>query len=319
MTYDPAPFLRLRAACAALSAVEEARIHVANVLGLREDGTPIPSRIAHVYEPAAMFIVNADKARVKVNLSALEGLQLAEDAARKAAIKCMKEVAPKGLLDWAKAEPGVGDITLARVLGEIGHPRVFQPVAWIDNPDFDDSKPQGAENPKRLIVPNGEVRERTIAMLWQYCRVGDPQTHPRHFRRLEIEPTQTALMAAGKPSARARLFVVADTIVRQSFRFRDDERVAQLVANPPQRTGQQQNPKDPYAHIPLAGVYLVRRAITEGRTHTHPCARCRTTEEGAPLGAGHRDSDARRFVAKHFLKRLWQHTLDEPAVALGAA
>jgi len=324
-TPDPSSFLRLRAACTALDAIEEARIHVSNVLGVDRDGTPIPSRVAHVFEPVAMFIADPDERRkVKVNMSALAGLQMAEDAARRVVVETLASTAPRRLLEWAKAEPGVGDITLGRLLGEIGHPRIYQPMTWIENPDWDSDKPSTAENPKRLCVPNGDPKLRTVAMLWQYSRVGDALTHPRHFKALEVEPTQAALLAAGSPRVRTRLFVVTDTIVRQSFRFRSDREatsddqariirdVAELVKSPPRKVGPVLNPKDPYAHLPLAAVYLVRKAITEGRCHTQPCARCRTSDPDAPWGAGHRDADARRFVAKQFLKRVWQQS-DEAA------
>lgn len=307
-------YLQLRAACSALDVIEASRVKVANTLGLDADGNAIPSRTAHVFAPVALMIPNADEMRrQRINMTPLLGLQLAEKAARKSAVEALYAVATPRLLEWAKSEPGVGDITLARLLGEIGHPRRYQPMEWQANPDFDDSKPSSVDNPKRLLVPTGPERDRTIDQLWQYSRVGDYTTHPRHFQRLGVEVTQAALFRSGKPRVRSRLHVMADTIVRQSFRVRDDERIPVAIAEVRRRNAERQgNPPpddgtphvDPYAHLPLAAVYLVRKAVKEGNVHAHECKPCRA-EEGDPWRPAHHDQDARRFVAKHALKRIW--------------
>lgn len=302
------PWVRLRAASAQLQTLEATRIKLANSLGITADGTPIPSRTAHVFDAVTMRIPDADNRRTIVNLTPLGMLEIAETAAEKTLIAAYKECAPERLQTWANNEIGVGDKTLARVLGEIGNPRLYQPMEWVGNPDYNPEKVASHENPKRSLVPSGEAIVRTLGMLRQYSRLGDWQSHPRHWDRLGIEPTQAALFKAGREPARKRLYVVAETVVRQSFRYRDDPRLdsaIQAALNAP-KTKPGDSVPPVWADLPLAMVYLIRKATTEGRTHQAACSQCKAGHND-PWRPAHRDQDARRIVAKDLLRRIWEN------------
>ena len=58
---------------------------------------------------------------------------------------------------------GIGDKTIARICGEIGHPVFAFPHHWEETPDGDEDR----------VLVEDEAFIRNVGKLWAYCGVGD--------------------------------------------------------------------------------------------------------------------------------------------------
>lgn len=144
---------------------------------------------------------------------------------------------------WAKAQKGIGDKTMARLLAAIGDPYVN--------------------------LQTGETR--TVSQLWAYCGHGDPS------RRKRKGMTQEDALALGSPTAKKRLYLIAEACLKAQGHYAD--------------------------------VYYARKAVNEGRLHAADCVRCGPSGNpalaGTPWKDSHRHADALRIVGKEILKDLW--------------
>lgn len=144
---------------------------------------------------------------------------------------------------WAEAQKGVGPKTSARLLAAIGDPYVN--------------------------LQTGETR--TVSQLWAYCGNGDPN------RKKRKGMTQEDALALGNPTAKKRLYLIAETCLKAQGHYAD--------------------------------VYYARKTANEGRLHATDCVRCGPSGHpalaGTPWKDSHRHADALRIVGKHILKDLW--------------
>lgn len=221
------------------------------------------------------------------------GLGLDEGAPEVAAVKATSEALAKieheailnlqramrrhPLGPWQKAQIGIGEKQLARLLAAIGDPY------W--NTLYD--------------------RPRTVSELWAYSGL---HTLPAGHHRFDA---QRSCADGGEPAARATDHARSDThgsTVRGAARRQKGQRAnwstdaktrAYLIAESCVKQ----------ARSPYREVYDKRRAVTAERVHDRPCPQCNGAGKAAliesPWRAGHQHADALRIVSKAVLRDLW--------------
>lgn len=121
----------------------------------------------------------------------LELIDATEKAARKSLLGCYRRVVPEPIRTWQVASPGIGDHTLARLLGRLGHPRIATPYHWEGS---------GAA---RILVAD-EPYARGVAQLWAYCGHGDPTRRPHRG----MTPEESARTGSPELKSLTRLLAV---------------------------------------------------------------------------------------------------------------
>lgn len=76
-------------------------------------------------------------------------------------VRCYRRVIPIEIRDWVSNSAGIGDRLIARLLGQLGHPRIATPYHWEGT---------GSE---RILISDPPY-ERSVSQLWSYCGWGDP-------------------------------------------------------------------------------------------------------------------------------------------------
>jgi hypothetical protein len=147
-----------------------------------------------------------DPAEYEGQMKALEG---AEEAMRKALVQVYRSHVAEPIQAWVKDEKGIGEHLVARLLGNIGHPRIARPFHWEANPDFKEDKASSEDNPKRLLVPD-EPYLRSVGQLWSYCGVGDPDRKRR--KGMDAEDA----LKLGRPAAKTVTWLLASSVMKQS-------------------------------------------------------------------------------------------------------
>lgn len=90
----------------------------------------------------------------------IEQLQDMEAAVGKEMETCLADALPE-VVPWVEKQPGVGLLSLARLLAQTGHPVFTVPHHWE------------GKGGKRKLVADAPMT-RTVGQLWQYCGVGGP-------------------------------------------------------------------------------------------------------------------------------------------------
>ena len=129
-------------------------------------------------------------------------LKATEEAARKMMVACYKRVVPTELIEWQKNTRGLGDSTIARILGHLGDPYIATPHWW-----------EGTGEKRTLM--QGEPYVRTISQLWQYCGHGDPMRRP--IKGMTAE--QAAAM--GSPRLKMLVHLQAECCMKAGGPYRD--------------------------------------------------------------------------------------------------
>jgi hypothetical protein len=114
-----------------------------------------------------------------------------------------RRVVPEKIRAWVEETPGLGEPSMARLLGHMGHPRIASPMHW-----------EGTGKGERELIQD-EVFLRTAAQLRQYCGIGDP-ARKRH-RGMDKDE----VMKAGSPTLRSLLYVIAENCVKHKGPYRD--------------------------------------------------------------------------------------------------
>lgn len=174
--------------------------------------------------------------------------------------RCYRRVVPAELVTWQKSQRGIGEKLAARLLGHLGDPCIATPHHW-----------EGTGS-NRVLIADAPF-ERTVAQLWQYCGVGDPN------RRKHKGMTADEAFALGNPKLKMLLHLHAESCVKAaSGDYRD--------------------------------VYDDARATYADRLHAADCVRCgpsgKPAIEGSPWSKGHQHAAALRKVAKEILRDLWR-------------
>lgn len=205
-----------------------------------------------------------------------EDLQGIEDDLNKEIEKAFAVLAPPGIQSWVEANKGIGIPTIGRILGLTGHPRWKAPLKW-ESTGIAPKTPQDEWRPKdqrsRILVPDGPVRPRTIAQLWQYCGVGDPNRRPTPGM------SQKDLMGLGIPQAKVTVYLISNAIEKAGTGgyFRE--------------------------------LYDTYKEKHQDDIHKEECIRCgprgKPAKEGSKLSKGHIRGRTLRYVGKQVLKEMW--------------
>lgn len=124
-----------------------------------------------------------------------EALEQAEKVCGKHMRACYKRIVPKPIVEWQKNTHGLGDHLLARILGQLGHPRHATPHHW-----------EGTGSKRTLVAD--EPFERTIGQLWQYCGHGRPERKRKGM-------TAAELAAMGSPDLKMLVHLAAECCMKQ--------------------------------------------------------------------------------------------------------
>jgi hypothetical protein len=237
----------------------------------------------------------SDSHPVVVRVAALvEGLQKLEAEAISNLQKIMK-AHPLG--PWVKAQPGVGEKQMARLLAAIGDPYIRPEVE------------KGG-----VVQPS---RPRTVSELWAYSGMhvwdlpvdGHEPLDAQTPTADNIAHTSSANNQAsnGHTSDDAQIAIAGIAPFRQRgtrINWSEDARKrVRLIAN--------SCIKQPNGTV-WRDAYVAGRAKYANAVHKLPCKRCGPAGKPAPIGselsAGHKDARARRLVAKGILKELWRES-----------
>jgi hypothetical protein len=120
----------------------------------------------------------------------------AEERLRKEMVACYRVTVPEGVRKWQEETAGVGESTLARLLGITGDPRMAYPKHW-----------EGTGSDRHLV--EDEPRERGVGALWQYCGHGAPKNR-------DVKGDAAALMANGSPDAKKLVYLLASAQVKSN-------------------------------------------------------------------------------------------------------
>ncbi len=97
-------------------------------------------------------------------------------------------------------QTGIGERTVARLFGEIGHPILAFPSHWEDTGGGDDED-------KKILVADDPFMRR-VSDLWSYCGHGDPT------RKRKKGMTQDDAFGLGSPLAKSLVFLLADIAMK---------------------------------------------------------------------------------------------------------
>ena len=202
----------------------------------------------------------------------LEVAQDMKDANGRILARLYRNMAPPLVRQVQRATIGLGDMWLARLIGEVGDFKVYTEAWWEDTPDIvgeagdlNDDEREDKPRPKRVLAI-GEVRTTGVRELWAYCGHGDPELRRRKGQ------TQDEALASGNP--------LAKMIVHQMTEF------ALRNNGVPDKNGKERG------QTPYYDAYQAARMTAE---NSHP--------EWKP---GHVYNYAVRKVGKGILKDLWR-------------
>lgn len=196
----------------------------------------------------------------------------AEKRLEREMVSCYRVTVPESVRQWQEATAGIGEHTLARLLGITGDPRLALPRHWE------------GEGPERHLVDD-EPHERTIGQLWQYCGTGAPKNR-------DVKGNAAALMANGQPDAKKLVHLLAQAQVKSNakggtgYRWKYDEvkaRYGEKAHSYPCPGG-------------FSGALYVKCKTGPGKAYA---------QAGDPYQASHVHAIALRLTGKEILKDLW--------------
>ena len=122
-------------------------------------------------------------------------LEQAEKVCGKHMRACYKRTVPAHIVEWQKNTHGLGDHLMARILGQLGHPRHATPHHW-----------EGTGSKRTLVAD--EPFERSISQLWQYCGHGRAERKRKGM-------TADELAAMGSPDLKMLIHLAAECCMKQ--------------------------------------------------------------------------------------------------------
>ena len=221
---------------------------------------------------------NTDTSRFDEMSTGIAAVEHLAELTLKAQLK--KTVGPN-VKTWYKAQSGIGDKLLGRLLGMIGNPYIAYPHHWEEK--------SGKKNGE--LVADAPFPRR-VSDLWAYCGHGDPNRRP--VKGMSAEDA----IAMGNPKAKMIVHLLAEACVKSGIRKLDgvDDEGGYDIGG---RTA--------ISHY--GEVYLHARKQYEGSLHPVECKRCgpsgKPALEGSVRSAGHQHAMALRKVGKEILKDLW--------------
>lgn len=156
----------------------------------------------------------------------LELYKESEERLRGEMVACYRVTVPAAVRRWQEETAGIGESTLARLLGAIGDPRMAYPRHWEGSGSAKDGEPQPLgemlDAADLLSLDRGttaarigvgrhlvddEPHPRSIGQLWQYCGHGAPKNR-------DVKGNAAALMANGRPDAKKLVWMMASAQVK---------------------------------------------------------------------------------------------------------
>lgn len=231
----------------------------------------------------------------------LADLNHTEKVLRRGMVKSFRRTAPE-VAAWTKETVGLGEETMARLIGCIGHPVVARPHHW-----------EGEGTSRQLVAD--EPYLRTVSQLWSYCGHGDPA------RRKRKGMTADDAMRLGSPHAKKLVYLLAVACMKCAG---SEERPPATDADPTSTERPSLvDPFDPTGHIRSDAP----GHPAGGSPHESADAEVATTPEGSPRRRspyrdvyddrrlvtadrhdwtpGHQHADAIRLTGKAILRDLW--------------
>ena len=272
VAYDPLEWLRLRIAAEQYGDAQKNRIAACSRVGVKADGNP--TKNAH--------LLGIDAEASSAYLDAARNM---EKIAKRQMTLAYRQVVPANIQQWVKDNKGLGEPSMARLLGHLGHPLIARPHHWEDNI----AKVQDADGkvPKRILVAD-EPYIRTKEQLLAYAGHGAPGRRRKGMTKEEAA-------ALGNPSVKMLLYLVSCGVkkikepgVSQYRTIYDDERTRYGIDDKTKTKAEN---------------------ATNSKIHSVECVRCGTkgkpAEVGTPWKDGHKDAAAMRVVGKAILTDLW--------------
>lgn len=138
----------------------------------------------------------------------VEQLEVVEHGVALAMRRTYRRVVPAEVVAWQKAERGIGEHLLARLLGHLGDPYVATPHAWLETPpDSHVCDPARCGENKHLVAFEPYVRK--VSQLWSYCGVGDAT------RKRRAGMTQADAFGLGSPICKMLIHLLAEACMKQ--------------------------------------------------------------------------------------------------------
>jgi hypothetical protein len=120
----------------------------------------------------------------------------AEKRLEKELLACYRVTVPESVQHWARETAGIGEHTLARLLGITGDPRMAYPRHW-----------EGTGSDRHLV--DDEPHPRMLSQLWQYTGRGAPKNR-------DVKGDAAALMRNGRPDAKKLAYLMAAAQVKSN-------------------------------------------------------------------------------------------------------
>lgn len=133
-----------------------------------------------------------------ISIGLLENLENTEKLLRKGLRGSLRKAAPE-IVAWIKSDAakGIGEETVARLIGVIGHPLIARPHHWE------------GEGDNRRLVADPEYK-RTVSQLWSYCGHGDAARR----KGMSVEEA----FGLGSPRAKTLVYLCAESAVKAGLR-----------------------------------------------------------------------------------------------------
>jgi hypothetical protein len=125
----------------------------------------------------------------------LDSLKRTEKDILKSLIACYLRVVDPDIIAWQVAAKGLGEKSLARLLGQTGHPVHTTRHHWEGSGE------------KRTLIDDGPY-ERRVSDLWSYCGHGDPN------RRKHTGMSAEDAARLGSPNAKKQVYLIAVSLMK---------------------------------------------------------------------------------------------------------
>jgi hypothetical protein len=215
-----------------------------------------------------------DDRNIYVQMAA-KALELCRQSEHQAAQALQRAMRKHPLGPWVKAQRGLGEKQVARLLAAIGDPYIRPPLI----------NAHGHEEPSR---------PRRVSELWHLCGYHVTATGAAARR-------QRGQQANWSSDARMRAFLIAESVVKQLKKTCPVDPDTRAATHAPE-----------CACSPFRKVYDQGRLKYADAVHQAPCHRCGPKGDpapaGSPLSAAHQHARALRLVAKEILKELWRES-----------
>lgn len=219
-----------------------------------------------------------------ITAEVLADLNHTEKVLRRTLRKSFRRAAPE-VAAWVKETPGLGEESMARLLGCIGHPVIARPHRWMEEAPEGHTCGNTCGDNRHLVAL--ESFERSVSQLWSYCGHGDPA------RRKRKGMTAEEATATGSPQAKMLVHLIAECAMKCQGTPPNGHSEPETLTGA-NGTGDATRDAQPTGRSrrrsPYRDTYDQRKAITAERDD---------------WTQGHKHNDALRITGKTILRDLW--------------